>query len=120
MAAWLARIQAVGWTRHLSQPRYALVLLRALTVRGRAQRRRDLQVNVSFLNFLFPDDESPQQANKQAKRGLPRLPNDLFRLVARYYWGGGLWAEEETALAAEVAARRERDAAGEGDDAQGY
>ena len=117
-AAWLVRIESSTWTRHLSEPRYALVILRAISARGRARRERALFGEEKLLDFLFPSDQTPPQASKRTTR-VPRLPDDLFPLVARYYCGG-LWAEEETALAAEVAARRESDAAGEGDDAQGY
>ena len=117
-AAWLVRIESSTWTRHLSEPRYALVILRAISARGRARRERALFGEEKLLDFLFPSDQTPPQASKRTTR-VPRLPDDLFPLVARYYWGGGLWAEEEAALAAEVAARRER-RRGEGDDAQGY
>ena len=107
MGAWLERIRATGWTCYLSTPRYELVVLRALVARGRARRQRArfgkehvraLQY-ARTLDFLFPDDQP--QANK------PRLPNSVFPLVARYYCGG-LWAEEETAAAAEAAASETR------------
>ena len=108
MAAWLKRIQHRGWKRHLSEPRYALVVLKELTASGRARRRRASfgkeQVHefqrVRTLDFLFPSDPPPTQASK------PRLPDDVFSVIARYYWGGGMSSEEEAAHAREVAARR--------------
>ena len=93
MAAWLARIRAAGgWSRHCTETRYALVVLRELVVKGRARRERALlrafHGNERVLAFLFPGSDP-----------LPsRLPNSLFPLVARYYWDGGPSAEE-TAIA---------------------
>jgi len=125
MAAW-----QVGWARYLSEPRYALVVLRELVAGGRARRRgatpplrsvacRPTRAPTHFdcttaagvakaiartapssrdefdasrdesgadsgkervLDFLFvPGD---QQANK------PSLPDDVFSIIARYYWCG--------------------------------
>jgi len=104
MAAWLEQIQRVGWTCHLSEPRYKLVVLRALVARGQALRERTFHGKELSLDFLFPC-HSPPQGNKQAKRSRLHLPDDLFPLVARYYGGGGMSAEEEVAAAAEAAAR---------------
>ena len=109
MAAWLARIQPVGWKRHLCEPRYKLVVLRELVARGRAARRhlasgstagaralwaarRQLAFTPDaffgreqVLDFLFPGDQpAPQankQANKQARRGRPHLPDELFSII---------------------------------------
>lgn len=78
IASWLARVQEVGWTRYMSEPRYALVVLRELVVQGRARRRRELFGKKHLSRFLFP----PPRARK------PHLPNYPFSLVARYYWGG--------------------------------
>ena len=83
--------------RHLSEPRYKLVALRALVAKQRAQRvrRRAFCGKELALDFLFPggqpppqaNDEPLQQAHKQTKRG-HHLPKDLFSLVLKYYWGG--------------------------------
>ena len=100
----------MGWTRYLSKPRYALVVLRELVATGRARRGRTFHGKELVLDFLFPHDRPPPQANKQARRHQPRLPDDVFSVIARFYWGGGLWAEEEAAVVAEVA---EREAAAE-------
>ena len=35
------------------------------------------------------------------RRGQPCLPDELFAIVARYYWGGGMSAEEKAAASAE-------------------
>mmetsp|Transcript_32963 Transcript_32963/g.99299 ORF Transcript_32963/g.99299 Transcript_32963/m.99299 type:complete len:99 (-) Transcript_32963:87-383(-) len=86
VANWLERIR-VGWTRYLSEPRYKLVVLRALVAKGRASRRRT--EFEQLFDFLFPrkSGDTPQ-ANKQTKRHLAHLPNELFPRIARYYWGG--------------------------------
>ena len=78
---------ASGWTRYLSEPRYKLVVLRALVAKGRASRRRT--EFEQLFDFLFPrkSGDTPQ-ANKQTKRHLAHLPNELFPRIARYYWGG--------------------------------
>ena len=39
-----------------------------------------------MLDFLFPSEPSPLQADEQATR--PRLPDELFSIIARYYGGG--------------------------------
>ena len=107
MAAWLARIQeAGGWKRHLSEPRYTLVVLRAIAARGDAWREREFHGKERVLDFLFPGHQPPPRANslasvKEAVLNLlqprrraqrhqppPRLPDDLFPIIARYYWGG--------------------------------
>ena len=105
MAAWLARIQAVGWARYLSEPRYKLVVLRTLAAQARAQRvrRRAFRGKELVLDFLFPCDQSPPKRTKQARRHQARLPDELFSIIAQYYWGGGLSADEEAAVAAEAA-----------------
>ena len=93
MKAWLARIHVTGgWARHLSEPRYALVVLRDLTANGRARRERAFFGRECVLDFLFPGKPPPPQAAafyKQAKRSHAHLPDDLFPLVVRYFWGGG-------------------------------
>ena len=95
LAAWLARISAAGgWTRHLSEPRYELVVLRSLCARGRAQRADSGKEQL--LDFLFPSDQSPLDQ--------PHLPDELFSIIARYYWGGELTAEDEAAAAEEASA----------------
>jgi len=94
MAAWLARVERDGWTRHLSETRYKLVVLREIAARGRARREHAFDGKELVLDFLFPghffrsgpgDDDDP------------RLPDELFAIIARYYWGGGMSAEEEAA-----------------------
>mmetsp|Transcript_8334 Transcript_8334/g.24849 ORF Transcript_8334/g.24849 Transcript_8334/m.24849 type:complete len:89 (-) Transcript_8334:70-336(-) len=86
MATWLARLRTVGWKRHLSEPRYQLVLLRALAAKGLARRERTFHGTECVLDFLFPG-QPPPQGHKQATRG-PRLPDDIFSVIARYYWCG--------------------------------
>ena len=98
MAAWLARITAVGWASYLSEPRYALAVLRELTARGRARRERTFHGKEYVLDLLFPDG----RPNTRANRDQPRLPDELFAIIARYY--GGLSAEDEAVVAAEPAA----------------
>jgi len=94
MAAWLARIiTARGWTYHLSEPRYALVSLRALAAKGLARRPRADVFNGQLLDFLFPGDRARDQ---------PYLPDDLFSIIVEFYWGGGMSAEEEAAHAADI------------------
>ena len=83
MTAWLARIRAAGsWALYLSQPRYSLLLLRELSASGRARRERAFHGKELVLDLLFPGDQP--QANK------PRLtlPNSVFPLVVKYWWGG--------------------------------
>ena len=89
--------------RHLSEPRYKLVALRALVAKQRAQRvrRRAFCGKELALDFLFPGEPQPQR-NKQARRYAPRLPDEIFSIIACYYWGGGLSADEEVAAAAEA------------------
>ena len=61
LAAWLVRILAAGsWTRYkqnLSEPRYALVVLRGLAASGRARRERAFDGKELVLDFLFPSDQ---------------------------------------------------------------
>mmetsp|Transcript_27706 Transcript_27706/g.85657 ORF Transcript_27706/g.85657 Transcript_27706/m.85657 type:complete len:267 (-) Transcript_27706:105-905(-) len=104
MTAWLGRIQVAGWARHLAEPRYKLVVLKELVARGRARRQRAFFGTERMLDLLFAGG----QPNTRAKRGQPRLPDELFSIIAQYYWGGGLSAEEEAAAAAEAAARQNR------------
>ena len=59
MAAWLARVRTVGWVFYLSQPRYALVVLRRLAARGFARRARAFHGKERVLDFLFPGDQAP-------------------------------------------------------------
>ena len=78
MADWLTRIREAGsWTRYLSEPRYALVVLRNIVARGRARREHGLFGKERVLDFLFPGDQHS-----------PRLPDDIFSVIARYYWCG--------------------------------
>jgi len=105
-------------TKCLSERRYSLVVLRALVARGRAQRRELAFFGEHpLLDFLFPAaaapepaddntarDQSPPQTNKQVKRGGPRLPDDAFSVIARFYGRGALSAEEEAAATAEAVA----------------
>lgn len=90
-AAWLARIQAQGgWTHHVSAPRYKLVVLRELAARRRARRQRAFYGKEHVLDFLFPGDQPTRRP-----RRMPRLPDELFSIILRYYWrrhvhrGGG-------------------------------
>ena len=104
MAAWLA-VSRLGWTRYFSEPRYKLVTLRGLAARGWARRKRlDLREE-QLLDFLFPGE----RPNKRARRHQPRLPDDLFfSVIARYYCGGNLSAEEKAAAAIETEAAAAR------------
>ena len=107
LAAWLETVVAVGWTRYLLEPRYKLALLRQLAARGDARRERAFHGKELVLDFLFPDDQPPPQASllsrgkelvlgffspgaqpKRRARRRPRLPGDLFKIIARYYWCG--------------------------------
>lgn len=82
MALWLARIvQAGSWKRHLSEPRYQLVVLKELVAGGRARRARAFHGKEQVLDLLFPGDRQ----NTRAKRHPPRLPDELFAIIARYY-----------------------------------
>ena len=83
MAVWLERIR-----ERIRESRYKLVVLRALAARGDARRERAFHGKELVLDFLFPGDGPPPQANKQTKRGRPRLPDELFSIIARYYCGG--------------------------------
>mmetsp|Transcript_20465 Transcript_20465/g.64367 ORF Transcript_20465/g.64367 Transcript_20465/m.64367 type:complete len:295 (+) Transcript_20465:380-1264(+) len=99
MAAWLARIRTVGsWTRYHSEPRYELVVLRELVLRGRAWRQRTFQTKADVVEMLFPGPA------RYSFPDMPRLPDELFSIILSYYWGGVLSAEERTAAAAEAAA----------------
>ena len=102
MAAWLDRIRAVGWKRHLSEPEYKLVVLRELAAKGRARRERAFDGKELVLDFLFPGHFFRSGPGDDD----PRLPDELFSFIAGYYGDGGMTAEEEAALAAEAAARR--------------
>ena len=102
MAAWLARIRTVGsWTRYHSEPRYELVVLRELVLRGRAWRQRTFQTKADVVEMLFPGPA------RYSFPDTPRLPDELFSIILSYYWGGVLSAEERTAAAAEAAAAAE-------------
>ena len=67
--AWLRRIRAAGgWTRFLSEPRFALVGLRALAAAGRAAKRGTYKLSEELLDFLFPGaDQPPEPAAKKKK-----------------------------------------------------
>jgi len=69
-----------------------LVVLRAAAARSRARRQRAFHGKALVLDFLFPSEPSPLQADEQATR--PRLPDELFSIIARYYRGGELSAED--------------------------
>ena len=91
MAKWLKRIEETGWTRYLSEPRYALISLAALAAAGRARHRRaSIDNNAPLLNFLFPPAPSRTRAHQHARVDRTRLPDDLFPTILRYYWGGQL------------------------------
>ena len=77
MAFWLAQIRARGWTSYLSEPRYSLVILREQAARGLARRDRADPDKERLLDFLFPGDQHS-----------PRLTDDIFSVIARYYWCG--------------------------------
>ena len=136
MADWLARISAAGgWTRYLSEPRYAMVALRELVSRERARREREFGGKEKLLDFLFPGDQPPPQVTKQAEPRAhippaeayrrrrragaqpllaaepalpvrPHLPDELFALIVRFYSGGEPPRDE----AARTAADEERSA----------
>ena len=55
-----------------------------------------------LLDFLFPCDQPSPQTDEQATQ--LHLPDDLFPLVARYSWAGGMSAEEKAAAAADAEA----------------
>ena len=86
-ADWLSRIQACGgWTRYL-YPRYKLVVLRDAVARGLARRERAFDGKERVLDFLFPSPGSGRP-NTRAKRNQSCLPDDVFSIIARYYWCG--------------------------------
>ena len=64
-----------------------LGILRELVARARARREHAFHGKERLLDFLFPGDQVPPQANKQPRRHT-RLPDDLFPLIARFYWCG--------------------------------
>ena len=120
MALWLLRIKGTGWTQHLSETRYKLVVLRALAARGDATRQRAFHGKERVLDLLFPGvaASAPAPSGSRPARRHQRLPDELFLIIVRYYWGGGMSAEDEAtadaekaaaaaALAAEVAAETE-------------
>ena len=87
MAAWLARICEVGWTRFLSEPKYQLVVLRELVARGQARRAASGD-DAQLLDFLFPGNIPRRtRSSKQAKAG-PRLPDDLLPHILGFWWAG--------------------------------
>ena len=79
----------------MAESRYKLVLLRAAVARGRARqvRRRAFRGKEHVLDFLFPGLGQPA----------PHLPDDVFSVIARYFWDGGPSTEEEAAAAASAA-----------------
>mmetsp|Transcript_14873 Transcript_14873/g.46145 ORF Transcript_14873/g.46145 Transcript_14873/m.46145 type:complete len:178 (+) Transcript_14873:972-1505(+) len=108
MTAWLALIRDLGWARYdVAATRYKLVVLRAAAARGRARRQHAFYGKELVLDFLFPNDQPPPQANllakgkelvknlllpgaqpkRQAARYQPRLPDDLFAIIVHYYSG---------------------------------
>ena len=82
MAAWLARVERDGWTRHLSETRYKLVVLREIAARGRARREHAFDGKELVLDFLFPGaGQPPSRGNKQARRQRARLPDERFSII---------------------------------------
>mmetsp|Transcript_4239 Transcript_4239/g.13284 ORF Transcript_4239/g.13284 Transcript_4239/m.13284 type:complete len:149 (+) Transcript_4239:2033-2479(+) len=82
-AAWLKRIRLVGgWTRHLSKSRYQLVVTRELVACGRAQWQRAFFGKERLLDLLLSGGRSNTRG---AKRDQPRLPDELFAIIVRYY-----------------------------------
>mmetsp|Transcript_17891 Transcript_17891/g.54488 ORF Transcript_17891/g.54488 Transcript_17891/m.54488 type:complete len:153 (-) Transcript_17891:154-612(-) len=95
MTAWLALIRDLGWARYdVAATRYKLVVLRAAAARGRARRQHAFYGKELVLDFLFPSDQSPLDQ--------PHLPDELFSIIARFWWGGGWSAKEEIAAAVEA------------------
>ena len=87
LAQRLEHIQEAGsWTRYLSEPRYKLAVLREAAARGWAQRERAFHGKERVLDLLFPGG----RPNTRASRGRLHLPDELFSIIARYYWGGEL------------------------------
>ena len=96
LAAWLAR--ARGWTRYVSEPRYKLVVSREAVARGMARRKRTGPGKKHCWTTYFP------AANQRGERRHQRLPDELFSIIiARYYWGGDLPAEDDLEESADVA-----------------
>ena len=85
MAAWLAVVQSMGWKRYLSVPRYELVVLRELAARGRARRQRAFFGKERALDLLFP---AAARRSTRSNRRQSHLPDELFCIIMRYYWGG--------------------------------
>ena len=83
--------------------------LAGLAARGDARRERAFYGKEQVLDLLFPGG----RANTRAKRDQPRLPDDVFSVIACYY-GGGMFLEEEAAAAGEAAAAAAREAAADG------
>ena len=67
--------------------------------RGQAPRQRA---------FHGKEGGRPNTRAKRAKRDKLRLPDELFSIIVRYYWGGGMSAEEEAAAPAEALAVAKR------------
>ena len=89
VARWLGEVQALGWKRFLAEPRYKLVVLRALAARGLVRRQRTFHGKERLLDLLFPVGGGGRP-NTRAKQGQPCLPDDVFPIIARYYWCGEL------------------------------
>ena len=53
-----------------------MVVLRAIVARGQARRQHAFFGKEPLLDFLFPDGQQPY------------LPDELFSVITRYYWGG--------------------------------
>ena len=91
MVPWLAQIRKNGWTRHLAEPRYKLVVLRRLAALNYAQRAMAPHHGKErVLDLLFPGGDFSGTPNRQRVKNRTRLPDELFAHVVGYYWGGAL------------------------------
>ena len=72
-----------------------------VVARGRARRQRRFNGKELVLDFLIPNGR--RRPNTRGKRDQPHLPDELFAVIAGYYWCGELTAEDE-AVASEAEA----------------
>ena len=70
-----------------------MAVIRALCAGDRARRKRADFGTEQLFDFLFPAG----RPSRRAPRRQPRLPDELFSIIARFWWGDGLSAEEEAA-----------------------
>ena len=75
-----------------------MAVIRALCAGDRARRKRADFGTEQLFDFLFPAG----RPSRRAPRRQPRLPDELFSIIARFWWGGGWSAKEEIAAAVEA------------------